>query len=151
MTTQSGSYRRQDRSLRYTFTYEGEDLTLASKHYLDKVSPASDPIEKEDQEKERSGFWIELQDEKRRTLYRKAMHNPRFHAEVTTPAQEEKRGGSFTNVRLSDPKGTFFVTVPNIPEAQDLVIFSSPLGYEAVPGPAAPIARFNVRSGEESE
>jgi hypothetical protein len=146
MAIQSPSYRRRDRSIRFAFEYEGETIRLVTREYLEKVPPVSDPLEWPG-DMPRSGFWIELQDASGRPLYRKVMHNPvRFYAEV--PAEDEQ-GGGFINLPIENPRGVFFAIVPNVAGASQLVIYSSPLGYDAVPAPAEPIARFAIRNGQE--
>lgn len=128
------------RALRLTFAYEGREIRLTGVQALEKQVRPSAPLREPADEKPRSGFWVELQTSDGKPLYRQEMNNPvRFHAEVT----DGKRG--FTNQPIAEPRGVFFVIVPEVPEAEQVVVFSSPLGPEARPAAAEPVARFPLR------
>lgn len=151
MTSEPQSYRRSGRAVRFTFSYEAAEIRLEARQFLDMQTPASDPLLDSERDKPQSGFWIELHDREGRAVYRRILHNPiMFSAEV--PADKSETGGeSFTNLRRNNPRGTFFIVVPNIPAAETLVIFSSPLGYEAAPEAAEPIFRVSLRNNREEK
>jgi hypothetical protein len=155
---------QQGRALRLTFTYEGAKIDLANRQVVDRPTQPSAPLleprpreadkeqaatgqsgpEQERKPRGQSGFWIELHGRQGRALYRLVMSNPiAFRAEVAD------EGGGFTSVTIDNPRGQFFVLVPNLPEAESVVIFSSPLGPDARPGPAEPVARFPLRARKE--
>jgi hypothetical protein len=99
------------RALRLIFAYEGSEIRLTDVLALDKATRPSDPIQ-EKGDRPRSGFWIELHGTGGRALYRQVMDNPvRFHAEVP-----DGKGG-FTNRPIANPRGTFFVLVPDLADA----------------------------------
>ena len=138
-TTQGSAAPR--RAWRLTFEYEGREIRLADVRGLEKqVGPSAPLGEKAEGKSARAGFWVELQSAAGEPLYRHVMNNPvRFHAEVS-----DGKGG-FTNRPVAQPRGVFFVIVPEMTGAEQVVIFSSPLGPEAKPAPAEPIARFPLR------
>jgi hypothetical protein len=160
MESRNPSSRGQGRALRLTFSYEGAKISLIDQQVVDRPTQPSAPLlqeqrpraagkEPEGAEPDRrprgqSGFWVELHGRRGGALYRLVMSNPiAFRAEV--PGE----GGGFTNVTIENPRGQFFVLVPNLAEAESVVIFSSPLGPDARPGPAEPVARFPLRARKE--
>jgi hypothetical protein len=165
MENRNPSSRGQGRALRLTFSYEGARISLVDRQVVDRPTQPSAPLleprprdagqsgagagseraaEQERKPRGQSGFWIELHGRQGRALYRLVMSNPiAFRAEVPD------EGGGFTNVTVENPRGQFFVLVPNLPDAESVVVFSSPLGPEARPGPAEPVARFPLRTRKE--
>lgn len=139
------SSHKKGKAIRLTFSYEGEKVRLSDLQIINKPTQPSAPILKQGKEQQaQSGFWIELHDRGGQALYRLVISNPiRFHMEV--PDGE----GGFTNLPRPQPSGVFFVVVPNLLEAETIVVFSSPLGPEAKPSPAEPIAHFPLRSRKE--
>lgn len=139
MTTETQSYRRQDRSLRFTFRYEGEQIRLVDRREVDAVTPPSEDLERP-KPAERSGFWLELQDREGRVLYRRVIRHPvRANAEVATG------DGGFTNEVSVAERGSFSLVVPNLSPAADLALFASPLDRPNVPEPASEIVRVPLR------
>lgn len=136
---------KERKAIRLTFNYESATVRLVDRQIIDKPTQPSAPILKQGKKQQaQSGFWIELHSKGGQALYRLVMSNPiRFHTEL--PDGE----GGFTNLPRPKPSGVFFVIVPNLAEAETIVVFSSPLGPEAKPGPAEPIARFPLRSRKE--
>ena len=115
------------RALRLTFTYEGEKVSLVERQPIEKRTRQTDPILKEGEASQYSGFWIELHDAKNRTIYRRVLHNPiQFSVEVPS----DKPHQSFERHTIENPRGTFFVIVPDLDQAESIVIFNSPLDPE---------------------
>ncbi|MDQ3342452.1 MAG: hypothetical protein M3425_04510 [Actinomycetota bacterium] len=139
------SFQRRDGSLRLTFEFSGDEISLAERRVVAKVAPPSEDLERK-RPRERSGFWMELQDGKGRTLYRRVIRNPiRANAEV---ALEE---GGFTNRVSVAQRGTFSLVVPNLREAADLALFASPLDRPHLPEPASEVVRVPVRERKPRE
>jgi hypothetical protein len=149
MQSKSESPDKKRKAIKFSFAYEGEKIRLMDRQLTDKATRPSAPILEQGPKKGKkprgeSGFWIELHGRGGKALYRLVLSNPiKFHAEV--PDDE----GGFTNLAIEKPQGMFFVVVPNLPEARELVIFSSPLGPEAIPAPAEPITRFPLNDHKE--
>jgi hypothetical protein len=143
----SSSPRGQGSSVRLTFSYEGADIRLIDRAILDKPTRPSAPlVGREKEQQARSGFWVELHGKGDEALYRLVMSNPiRSRSEVS-----DDKGG-FTNIPREKPSGLFVVVVPNLAEAEHVVLYSSPLEAEAraIPSPAEPIVRFALRDREE--
>lgn len=144
----------QGKAIRLTFSYEGEKITLIDRTPVDKPVPPSAPLldtrprgqseQGANRPTGQSGFWVELHGRQGRAVYRHVMSNPiEHHAEV--PDEE----GGFTNVTRKNPRGVFFVVVPDLPDAESVVLFSSPLRAEAKLAPAEPVARFPLRARKE--
>ncbi len=140
------SFRQQDRSIRLTFSYEGSQVRLVSRQILDKRPPSSDPLLDPQKDAPQSGFWIELRDREDRAVYRKIMHNP-IELSVETISEDSER--TFTRQPISEPRGTFFSVIPNLEEAESVVILSSPLDIEARPEAAREITRFVLKNQQE--
>jgi hypothetical protein len=133
------SYRRKDRSLRLTFRFRGDDISLVDRREVDMLAPPSDELDGHTP-KQRSGFWLELQSSDGRTLYRRVIRHPiRANAEV---ALDE---GGFTNKVAVADQGAFSLVVPNLAEAADLALFASPLDQPHLAESARELVRVPVR------
>ena len=125
-------------TLRLTFSYEGSDVQLVSRQSVEIVPLPSDPIHAQEP---RTGFWYELRDVKGLTLYRRTTQNPiKFATEVRSDDPEHPLMWQ----KVSEPKGSFMLLMPDLKEAQTLVLFSSPLDPEEATGPAKEITRFDL-------
>ncbi len=146
MQSTGSSFRQQDRSIRLTFSYEGSQVRLISRQVLNKRPPSSDPLLDPQKDDPQSGFWVELRDREDQAVYRKIMHNP---IELSVEVISEDSERTFARQPISDPRGTFFSVIPNLEEAQSVVILSSPLDIEARPEAAREIARFALGNQQE--
>jgi hypothetical protein len=110
-------------AVRLTFRYEGERVELVGRQRLEKRARASDPILDRGERARLEGSWLELRDGEGRTLYRRVLHEPiAFSVEV--PGDEAD--GSLARRTVEDPRGTFFVIVPELKGAREVVLFASP-------------------------
>jgi hypothetical protein len=140
-------FRKPNRTLRLTFSYQGNQVQLISRQSVEMISPPSEPIVGEE---EQAGFWYELRDAQDLILYRRAINNPiEFAVEVRTDDPERP----LARQQITDPQGIFVLLMPDLTEARTLVIFSSPLEPEAAIAiaPARELARFNITQNPESE
>jgi hypothetical protein len=140
MTSELQSVRRSRRAVRFAFSYVGAEIRLEARQLLDVQTPSSDPILDPERDKPQSGFWIELHDGNGRAIYRRILHNPMMYSADFLIED----GGEVPHIRHSKPRGTFFIVVPNIPAAETLVIYSSPLGYAAAAEAAEPVLRVSL-------
>lgn len=110
------------------------------------LSPPSDPITTQEG---RSGFWYELRDAANHTLYRRGMQNPiKYFVEVRS--SDPRRPLEWQKV--NQPHGDFVLIVPELPLAETIRLFSSPLGHEATSKPAGELASYNLeRSPTDKE
>lgn len=131
--------RKYRKTIRLTFRYEGEKITLGRRESVAMIAPSpAFPLP----QKGDSGFWYEVRDDRGRTLYCRAMFNPvRFEREVFP----EDPAKSPHWVKIERPAGIFELLVPDIPEAVEVVLFSSPFKPEESGKPAKEIARYPVR------
>lgn len=125
-------------TLRLTFSYEGSKVELISQQSLEMVPPPSDPITEQD---EMTGFWYELRDVENHPLYRRAVHNPiKFAVELPS----RNREAPFAWEKVSQPSGSFVLLMPDLDQAQNLILFSSPLEPEKAAAPASELASFEL-------
>jgi hypothetical protein len=90
------------------------------------------------------GFWYELHDGQDRSVYQRTTQNPiRFDAEVFTGEPKE----SIRRQEVSSPRGTFVLLVPDVPEAESIVLFGAPLPPRITSEgrPAKEVIRFPLR------
>jgi len=145
MSTFQASSKQVPRALRLTFTYEGEKVNLVERQPIEKRVRATDPILKEGEASQFSGFWIELRDAENQTIYRRVLHDP-IQSSVEVPSDDPNR--SFERHTVENPRGTFFVIIPDLDQADSIVIFNSPLDpeFEGRAG-AREIARMDLKKG----
>jgi hypothetical protein len=115
--------KRGSRAMRLTFAYEGEEIRLVERQSIEKRVRASDPILEKGEAGRYSGFWIELRDAEGQTLYRRVLHDP-IQTSVEVPSDDPNQ--SFSRHTVENPRGTFFVILPDLDRADRLVVFSSP-------------------------
>ena len=136
---QEGS-RGTPRAVRLIFEYEGDRISLVSTQTVEMIVPPSDPYPVMKQE---SGFWYELKDGDDKTLYRRVVHNP---IRRTVELRSDDPDRPFTRQEVKIPLGTFVLLVPDLREARNVALLSSPPGREMVES-AQEIARFKLKKG----
>jgi hypothetical protein len=125
-------------AVRLIFSYEGDDIRLISRQRVNVVTPPSEPL---DSLEGRSGFWVEIRDEAGQPLHRELMHDPiRHDAEVFSEDPER----SVARIPLERPTGVFAVLIPEIEEAEHLVLIGTPLEERPALAEAREIARFSL-------
>lgn len=139
MATTTQSYRRRDRSLRLNFRFELGELTLFDRLELEMTALPTNDLEPFKPE-ERSGFWVEVQDQRGRALYRRSMPHPMVRR---SEAHADEAGPR--TVMWVEERGAFSVVVPNMPGGAELVMFASPTDQPEIPRPAAEILRVPLR------
>jgi hypothetical protein len=140
--------RQWRRTLRLTFSYDGETIKLIRRRSVDMIPPAPNtPLPATDQ----AGFWYVVRDDKREVFYYRVMSNPMpLSYEVFSLAGEQ----SVTNVNRERARGTFEILVPDTPEAVSLSFFSTHLHVREEGGPedvsrqqpAREVAHFDLRA-----
>jgi hypothetical protein len=135
------------RAVRLTFTYEGDEVRLASRQPVEMIAPPGDELSGREQ-----GFWIEVRDGKDDTLHRLVMEDPLSRdVEVFSPDPER----SVYRAPVEEPSGIFVVVVPDLEEADHVALMSSGAPGAAggvspeAAGPAAEFARFPLRADRE--
>ena len=102
------------------------------------ISSPSDPLKVSDK---RNGFWYELRDKKNRVLYRRIVQNPvKFAVEV----RSDKKDTPLVWEEVKDPAGLFVLLAPELPEAESIVLVSSPFEPTRANEEAVEITRFPV-------
>jgi hypothetical protein len=121
----ASSGQRRTNAKRLTFSYEGNQIELIGQQDIQKgVLPSFTGDTKDN----RSGFWFEITGDKQNILYRRTIDNPiKTDVEVFS---DEKKTESISRQKISDIKGAFSIVIPDIPEAQGLDLFGSPMKEE---------------------
>lgn len=131
-------YGRVKCSIRFTFSYRGANIKLESRQSIKMIAPPSDPLEVRDK---RSGFWYELRDKENRVLYRRIIQNPvKYAVEV----RSDKKDTPLVWENVKDPAGQFVLLTPELPEAESIVLVSSPFELDRANEEAVEITRFPV-------
>jgi hypothetical protein len=116
-----------NKALRLTFSYEGNNIRLISQQKIDKLLPPSGPFDNIQQNQ--TGFWYELSDSSHNILYRQVMNFPiKNDTEVFSKDPKE----SIIRQKITDIRGTFSILIPDIPQANNFDMFSSPISSEGV-------------------
>jgi len=124
------------------FSYEGKNIKLDSFQIVEMTSPPT-PTDSCDQMDNSSGFWHEVQDSAGKVLYRRMGQNPvQFSAEV----RGDDPGKSLSWQDVKEPKGSFFLLVPEIDKADCVVLCSSPMDEKQVRAKAEEIAGVDLKS-----
>jgi hypothetical protein len=125
--------------VRLTFEYERDRVRLIERQRVDMVAPVgeSEPIKRG-----ATGFWVELRDGRNRLLYQRVVYQPvRFEAEVFG----EKPGDPLSWRPIANPRGTFALLVPDLPEANAVRLMSSPFEPERATEPARELLSIKLR------
>jgi len=135
------------RAWRLTFSYDGDEVKLVSRHPVEMVLPPSDAMAGFEREQ---GSWYELKDTSDRTLYRRVVPQLVPH-DVEVFSGDPHR--SIERHPVARPTGVFSVLVPDVDEGQAVALFSSDVGSttrraQAAGDPARPsveIARVQLK------
>jgi hypothetical protein len=131
------------RAVRLTFTYEGDQVSLASRQPVEMIAPPTDQLSGYEGEQ---GFWIEVRNDREETLHRRVMQDPlRRDVEVFSPDPEH----SVYRVPVEKVSGSFVVVVPELEEADHVSLMSSAAPSAAARAPANEFARFSLRPERE--
>jgi hypothetical protein len=121
----TSSDQKRTNAKRLTFSYEGDKIKLIEQQNIQKIVPPSVTV---DTKNNRSGFWFEITGDKQDVLYRRIIDNPiKTDIEVFS---DEKVTESVSRHKVSDIKGAFSIVIPDIPEAEGLDLFGSPIREE---------------------
>jgi hypothetical protein len=134
-------------SQRITFRYEGQRVELADREVVQMISPP--PVAPLPQAGEHSGFWIEVHDAEGRVVFHRVLHNP-----IPIYVEEHLPDKTIRAVPGAPGSGTFEVLIPDMPEAETIVLVSSPLEWELAGEPARELARFRLagdQGGKEEQ
>jgi hypothetical protein len=140
--------------VRLTFTYEDDEIRLASQQPVEMIAPPTDALYGYEGEQ---GFWIEVCNGQDETLYRQVMQAPfRQDVEIFSPDPEQ----SIARIPAEKPSGIFTVLVPDLDGADHVVLMSSAVSgtvsdvaleaeARGLTRPTTELARFLLRpSGE---
>jgi hypothetical protein len=100
---------------RLIFEYDGSAVKLVSEQRLAMVAPPPQSLLSRPEER---GFWIELRDAKNLPVYRRSIERP-MEEDMEVLADDNLR--PLRRVAVNKPKGTFFVVVPDLAVARQIV------------------------------
>jgi hypothetical protein len=145
----ASSEQRRTNAKRLTFSYEGNQIELIGEQDIQKVVPPSFTGDTKDN---RSGSWFEITGDKQNILYRQTIDNPiKTDVEVFS---DEKETESISRHKISDVKGAFSIVIPDIPEAQGLELYGSPMKEEKgvrtldIKKPSTKIFHLNLKNNK---
>lgn len=138
----------QNRALRLTLEYKDRQFRVLERHFLNKRAQSSDPILDKEKDKPQSGFWIELRDASEHAVYRQVLHNP---VPVSIEIHSADKNNPIRREINPNPQSVFGLLIPDLPNAETLVIVSSPLKADAMFEPASDLARFSLRKLKEGK
>jgi len=127
------------KALRLWFRFDGAAVQLTQVTPLAMRPPPSLPIGEGKALEGVSGAWIELRDSGGRCLWRRLLHDP-FGTRNEVSADD-----GFTNIYRDHPRGIIVELIPDLPEARNVVLVSSPLERERRFKPARDVAAFDLR------
>ena len=122
-------------ALRVTFSYRGRDIAVAGTRKVRMIvpRPVSPPPEKG-----QSGYWAEVRAADGKLLFHCVLNNPvRVDVEVFSHGE----GQSITRVPVAEPRGEFEVLLPDLPEAESVVIYGPPAEPRLQAAPARELVR----------
>jgi hypothetical protein len=132
-----------DRPVRGTWRvrvrFDGTDLAVTEQSFADMIAPYTPgaPPGRED----RSGAWFEVRDAKDEVLAYQRLHDPfQIRAEHHSPE------GQIEVFERKVETGEFELLVPALPEAESVVVFSSPVEPGRTADAAKEVARFELKS-----
>jgi hypothetical protein len=132
-------------ALRMRFAYEGGKVRqLPDVQRVEMLAPIS-PVELP-REKVHGGFWVELHDADERVLYYQVLNNP-----IRPMLDDYSPDGTIRAVPNRNRAGEFELLIPDMPEAQTLVMFSSPLDRRRALRPATELARFDLKRSSSNK
>jgi hypothetical protein len=110
---------KSPKALRLTFSYQGAKVKLVSQQPVQMTLPPSDSLEGYEEQK---GFWAELKNDKKKTLYRRVLHNPtRNDAEVFSDDPAE----GISRRMVPERTGVFTVVVPDTAQGHEVLLSRS--------------------------
>lgn len=129
---------QEERALRLTFAYRGEEIELVDAQPVAMFMPPGESLEAREA---RSGFWFELHDGGGSLLFRQAMHHP---IESDYEVFPEDPAGEIVRRPAPGRSGAFTIVIPEMAEAETLILVASPSTPEARYQAAAEVARFEM-------
>ncbi|TEB05460.1 hypothetical protein Psch_02501 [Pelotomaculum schinkii] len=129
---------KDERALRLTFAYRGEEIELVVAQRVAMFVPPADSLEEREP---RSGFWLELRDAAGALVFRQDLHNPIAADYEVFP---ENPAGEIVRLPAAAPSGTFTLVIPEPERAENLVLVASPSTPEARNQAAREVARFDM-------
>ncbi len=134
-------------SWRLVFRYDGERVELVDRKRVEMIAPPS--IGPVPQEGRHSGTWLEIRDANDRLVFVRRLHDP-----FRTTAEHHSPDGKIEVVRRLPVAGEFEAIVPDIPEMNSGVLFSSALSVlkdARSTEPAREIGRFPLKGDVPQE
>jgi hypothetical protein len=124
------------RAFRITLSHREGSFRLDSATHLEKVTPASAPVEGA---QEQAGWWIALEDAKGRMLYRRFIKDPLEPQEAPGDEHEIRR------VRIPGLPQGISLLVPDLPETEAIVLYGSETDPKGRTYAAKPVFKMSLR------
>ncbi|MDQ3707654.1 MAG: hypothetical protein M3437_20965 [Chloroflexota bacterium] len=131
-------------TLRMRFAYDGKEVKqISDAQRVEMIAPA--PTGDAPREGVHSGFWVELRSADERTLYYQVLNSP-----IRVTVEDYSPDGTLRLVSNKETSGEFELLIPDIPEAQTLVMFNSSQGRRQKLQAAKELGRFDLKGYQRS-
>lgn len=143
MAARTQSFRRRDRTLRFSFSFLDGLIFLLERRPLEMVPVASQDLTPFKPE-ERTGFWVEVQDWQGHALFRQVMPHPLLG---------RSEGDASETPRIHHwalKQGVLVVTVPNLAAGSHLVLCGSPATEPEKALPAVELLRIELHEDPDN-
>jgi hypothetical protein len=131
--------KKWNRGIRLIFSYQDTKVDLISQQDVEMIIPPSKDV---NYDRDQSGFWYDLHDKDGKILYHNYVFNP---IQTSVETLSDNKDGSFKRIPIEHPKGVFTLLIPQINEAQKLILYSSPIEPQHEFKKAKEIAHFDLR------
>jgi hypothetical protein len=113
------------RTLRVTFEYEGNQFRIVNLMRVAKITPPS--LAARPEAGAAAGYWVELRDKRGRCLFHRLLPDA-----IRDSAEIYPEKGPLLRTPLREVKGRFEVLLPDLPEADTIVILGHPITREGL-------------------
>ncbi len=124
-------------ALRIVLSHKGKSFRVESVTRVRKVVQPSDSLGEAQGEAE---SWVAIQGSHGKPVFRRLIQNPLGTREAPTGEKRELR-----QVRLPEPSGVVTFLLPDLPEAQKVVLYASGADDEEGPRSAEPVFEVTVK------
>jgi len=139
--------RKYRTSWRLTFRFDGQQIALTRRERLQKVAPGT--TSELPTPGKNSGAWLVLLNRDGQPLFHRLLSDP-LHTRAEHHSQDRRIE---LHVRSPEPC-EFSAVVPEIPDASEVVLYSSPVDHKRMFEPATEVGRFPLvepKPGDDSK
>lgn len=113
------------RTLRVTFEYEGDEFRIANQMRVEKITPPT--LTPRPEAGKAAGYWVELRDKRGRCLFHRLLPDA-----IRDTAEIYGDKNRLARTPLKEVTGRFEVLLPDLPEADAVVVMGHPMSGEGL-------------------